>query len=226
VVVVTARPPRHVVRVLGAAGWSDALAVCCNGAVVHDVRRERVVTDSRLEPATAVAVAAAFAERMPEVAWAVETGVELVSGPGWGHTFSGEEAHRHLDDLDDLWRHPLVKVLGWSDRRSADELLAVVRGLGLPGLEPTHSGGHGVLELSARGTTKAGTLAALCEEWAVGASEVVAFGDMPNDVPLLRWAGRSWAVANAHAEARAAADHTTASNDDDGVAVVLEELFA
>jgi hydroxymethylpyrimidine pyrophosphatase-like HAD family hydrolase len=37
---------------------------------------------------------------------------------------------------------------------------------------------------------------------------------------------RSWAMANAHDEARAAADHTTASNDDDDVAVVLEELSA
>jgi hydroxymethylpyrimidine pyrophosphatase-like HAD family hydrolase len=93
-------------------------------------------------------------------------------------------------------------------------------------LDSSHFGGHGVLELSTRGTTKAGTLAALCEAWAVGAAEVAAFGDMPNDVPLLRWAGRSWAVANAHDEARAAADHTTASNDDDDVAVVLEELSA
>ena len=227
VVVVTARPPRHVTRVLGAAGWSDALAVCSNGALVYDLHDQRVVSDSRVDEAAAMAVAAAFTDRMPDVAWAVETGFELVSGPGWGYTFSGDEEHHvRLDDLADLWTHPLVKVLGWSGERTADELVAVVRALGLPGVEPTHSGGPGIIELSAGGTTKAGALADSVAGWGVSAVEVAAFGDMPNDVPMLRWAGRSWAVDNAHDEALAAADHATASNDDDGVAVVLEALFA
>jgi HAD superfamily hydrolase (TIGR01484 family) len=227
VVVVTARPPRHVTRVLGAAGWSDALAVCSNGAVIYDVHDQRVVSDSRIAEASAVALAADFADRMPEVAWAVETGFELVSGPGWGYTFAGDEAHHvRLDQLADLWTHPLVKVLGWSGERTADELLGVVRALGLPDIEPTHSGGPGIIELSAGGTTKAGALAGLCRGWGVAAADVAAFGDMPNDVPMLRWSGRSWAVDNAHEEARVAAGQATASNDDDGVALVLESLFA
>jgi len=54
---------------------------------------------------------------------------------------------------------------------------------------------------------------------------VVAFGDMPNDVPMLTWAGRSYAVANAHPEVLAAVDRVTAANNEDGVALVLEELF-
>ena len=54
--------------------------------------------------------------------------------------------------------------------------------------------------------------------------EVVAFGDAPNDVELLAWAGRGVAVANAAEVTRAAADEVTASNEDDGVAKVLEQL--
>ncbi len=52
----------------------------------------------------------------------------------------------------------------------------------------------------------------------------VAFGDMPNDLPMLAWAGRSFAVANAHHEVLAAADEVIASNDDDGVAQTLGPL--
>jgi len=54
---------------------------------------------------------------------------------------------------------------------------------------------------------------------------VIAFGDMPNDLPMLAWAGRAVAVANAHPEVLAAADEVTASNDDDGVAQVLDLDF-
>jgi hydroxymethylpyrimidine pyrophosphatase-like HAD family hydrolase len=55
---------------------------------------------------------------------------------------------------------------------------------------------------------------------------VVVFGDMPNDIPMLSWAGRAVAVANAHPTVKEVADEVTASNDDDGVAVWLEREFA
>jgi hydroxymethylpyrimidine pyrophosphatase-like HAD family hydrolase len=48
---------------------------------------------------------------------------------------------------------------------------------------------------------------------------------MPNDVPMLQWAGHGVAVANAHEQVLAVADEVTASNDDDGVAKVIERLF-
>ena len=54
---------------------------------------------------------------------------------------------------------------------------------------------------------------------------MVAIGDMPNDIPMLQWAGRSYAVANAHEAAKAAADQVVASNDDDAVAAVIEALL-
>jgi hydroxymethylpyrimidine pyrophosphatase-like HAD family hydrolase len=53
----------------------------------------------------------------------------------------------------------------------------------------------------------------------------VAFGDMPNDLPMLAWAGHGVAVANAHPEVLAIAAEVTGRNDDDGVAQVLERWF-
>ena len=80
---------------------------------------------------------------------------------------------------------------------------------------------HGMLEIHAAGVSKMATLSALCAGWGVAAEEVAAFGDMPNDLAVLRWAGRAIAVANAHPAVKAIADEVTASNDDDGVAIVL-----
>jgi hydroxymethylpyrimidine pyrophosphatase-like HAD family hydrolase len=56
-------------------------------------------------------------------------------------------------------------------------------------------------------------------------NDVIAFGDMPNDLPMLAWAGTAYAVANAHPEVLAAVRRRTASNDEDGVAIVLEQLY-
>jgi hydroxymethylpyrimidine pyrophosphatase-like HAD family hydrolase len=82
-----------------------------------------------------------------------------------------------------------------------------------------------LIEISAPGVTKGGALAELCGRLEVAADEVVAFGDMPNDVPMLRWAGTSYAVANAHPDAIASASHRAPANHDDGVAVVLAGIF-
>jgi hydroxymethylpyrimidine pyrophosphatase-like HAD family hydrolase len=90
---------------------------------------------------------------------------------------------------------------------------------------PTHSSGRALIEMSAHGVTKASALAALAEGHEIKPADVIAFGDMPNDLPMLRWAGTSYAVANAHAEVLAAVDHVTAANNDDGVARILEDLY-
>ena len=82
-----------------------------------------------------------------------------------------------------------------------------------------------LLEISAPGVSKASALAGVCAELGVGSEQVVAFGDMPNDLAMLSWAGWGVAVANAHADVLAAADEVTASNDDAGVARVLERLL-
>jgi hydroxymethylpyrimidine pyrophosphatase-like HAD family hydrolase len=117
-----------------------------------------------------------------------------------------------------------VKLLAWSAAPVTDAVLDVV-GRALPaGTAVTYSGGAGMLEVHAAGVSKVVTLSALCAGWGVPAAQVAAFGDMPNDLPMLRWAGRAVAVANAHPSVLAIAHEVTASNDDDGVALVLTRL--
>ena len=55
---------------------------------------------------------------------------------------------------------------------------------------------------------------------------MVAFGDMVNDLPMLAWAGTSYGMANAHPAVLALVDHVIGGNDEDGVATVIERLFA
>ncbi|MGV0338075.1 HAD hydrolase family protein, partial [Corynebacterium bovis] len=63
------------------------------------------------------------------------------------------------------------------------------------------------------------------EPGAVEPRHVVAFGDMANDLEMIAWAGHGVAMGNAIPALKDAADEVTASNDDDGVARVLERWF-
>lgn len=89
-------------------------------------------------------------------------------------------------------------------------------------VEITHSSSAGLLEISAPGVSKATTLSRFCAEIDITHEQVLAFGDMPNDLAMLAWAGTAYAVANAHPQVLAAVSRHTESNDDDGVARVVE----
>ncbi|WP_300082720.1 HAD family hydrolase [Propioniciclava sp.] len=127
-------------------------------------------------------------------------------------------------DLSDVLAEPSVKLVLKHPTRTPDELYAAARELAVPGCHPTISGAD-FLEVAREGVTKASGLAKVCAHLGIEASEVVAFGDNINDVEMLTWAGHGVAMGNARPEARAAADEVTLSNDDDGVAVVIERLL-
>ena len=82
-----------------------------------------------------------------------------------------------------------------------------------------------LLEISAPGVTKATTLARVAAAEGHGALHVVATGDGPNDLPMLAWAGSSYAVANAHPEVLEIATHVIPSNGDEGVADLIDAVL-
>jgi hydroxymethylpyrimidine pyrophosphatase-like HAD family hydrolase len=122
---------------------------------------------------------------------------------------------------------PVYKGFARAEQLTADELLAVARQVVEPTLATITHAGMGYVEITASGVDKGSGLAVVMAELGIGPEEVVAFGDMPNDVPMFPWAGwRRVAVANAHPEVLALADEVTASNDDDGVALWLERMLS
>src|SRR5207237_1234912 len=125
---------------------------------------------------------------------------------------------------EELVTDPVVKLLVRHPELDSDELMAKARAVVGELAAVTHSSADGLVEIADAGVSKAVALQDLAAERELGADDVIAFGDMPNDLPLLEWAGWGVAVANAHPDVRELADEVTASNDDDGVAQVLERL--
>lgn len=220
-VMVTGRPPRWMRQVSEQTGHRG-LAVCANGAVVYDLHTERVVRTDLLSADAARGVVEALRRELPGIAFAVER-PEL----GFAHEASYRPRWDSADDkatapVEELLASGVVKLLARHEQMAADALLAAARTAVGDAATLTHSSSDGLLEVSGVGVTKASGLAALAAEHGVEPGEVVAFGDMPNDLPMLAWAGHAVAVANAHPEVLAAADEVTAGNDADGVALVLE----
>ena len=163
----------------------------------------------------------------PGIAFAIEAEDGFARESGYRARYDVGQEQR-VAPAEELLSEPVAKLLARHEDMTSDALLAAAEPIVGDAATVTHSSsglGGALLEMSARGVSKATTLELLCERRNLSYQDVVAFGDMPNDLPLLSWAGTAWAMGNAHPDVLAAADRVTAVNDEDGVARVLEDIF-
>jgi len=230
-VLATGRPPRWVHPIVDALGFAP-MAVCANGAVIYDPSTDRILAARTLsadmlgelaEIATRVIPGAGLAvERVGNSAHDAAT-PQFVSSPGYEHAWLNPDNTEV--SVEDLLSAPAVKLLiRKAGARSADMVAELAKHIGLEG-DITYSTNNGLVEIVPLGISKATGVEELARPQGITAEDVVAFGDMPNDVPMLGWAGLGVAMGNAHPEAVAAADEVTATNDEDGVARVLERWW-
>jgi hydroxymethylpyrimidine pyrophosphatase-like HAD family hydrolase len=109
---------------------------------------------------------------------------------------------------------------------TSDELLEIAKREVGDLVTITHSNaGESLLEISALGVSKGETLAKLTARLGFTASDVVTFGDNPNDFSMLSWAERSWAMADGHRDAPKYSKFVADPHHLDGVAIVIEQLL-
>ena len=223
VVFVTGRPLRWAEEVFEHVG-DHGLAVVSNGALVWDVAADRARLRREIDPATVLKVCAQLRTAVPGSAFAVETLDGIGLEPGFMERHPIPDGARRAP-LEELVTGPAVKLLARHEELGAQEYWDLAEEAIGEQVTITWSSASTLLEISAFGVTKATTLALLAEELGVDAVDVLAFGDMPNDLPMLAWAGTPYAMANAHPSVLAAVDHVAPSNDEDGVAQVLAGIF-
>ncbi|MCG6494778.1 HAD family hydrolase [Kitasatospora sp. A2-31] len=226
VVFVTGRPPRWMQQVSAHIG-GHGVAICSNGGAVVDVRRGELLESSPLGAEAALAVVAALRAKLPGTAFAFEYPAGFAREPGYELRMWGEDESHPVGPAEELLGtggpvRGLFKLLAKHPDLDPDKLLTEARAVAGHLAEITRSAPVPLLEISAPGVTKASTLARWCAGRGIDRSEVVAFGDMPNDLEMLAWAGTAYAVANAHPQVLAAVPLHTVSNEQDGVAAVLE----
>lgn len=227
VMIVTGRPPRWlgpIAELLGGRGT----AIAANGALVIDLATDAVLESRHLDVGDARTVIQRLREAFTGVAFGVERPDGFAHEPDYPRGIRNSERMPQVacaETIDELLAEPPVKILARvADVPIDDAAQAAIEVL--DGVASVYFSGTELLEIAPAGVSKATTLARLAGKWDIDAAGVIAFGDMPNDIPMLQWAGRAVAVANAHPSVRAVADVVTASNDDDGVARVLERFLA
>jgi Cof subfamily protein (haloacid dehalogenase superfamily) len=225
-VFVSARGPAGVRAVADDAGV-DGLAICSNGAIVADLERGEIIRHRSLPSEIATDVVRALRTELREVSFATETESRFALEPAFEGAWNGWQPpdDSEYGDALDLVASPVTKLIARDTTRPNAHLAAVAARV-VGESAAVSMAGDSVVEINLAGVNKGAALQELAAELGIAQREVVAFGDYPNDLPMLIWAGRSVAPRNAHPDVLAVVDEVTESNDDDGVALAIGRLLA
>lgn len=223
VVFVTGRPIRWMDDLWEHVG-GHGLAICSNGGIVYDVTARAVSKARTIPVGIGLEVAEILRRALPGTTFAIEKTDGFAKEPAFMPRLP-PPSELTVGAFPEILDGTAVKLLARHDDMDPEHFWATVESHVGHLVTTTWSSSGALVEMSASGVTKASTLELLCAERQVVASEVVAFGDMPNDLPMLGWAGTAYAMANAHPTVRDLAENLAPANEDDGVAAVLEELF-
>lgn len=231
----TGRPFRWIMPVLEQLTVRP-VCVTSNGAVIYDSAEDRVLSTHELSP-----------EALAETVNVASRALQPLGGAGFGAERAGGSLLDPVDELfvveshysenamfegfglvsvGELVSQPAVKLLIRNTNYSAPELYELVA----PHIDPelahvTYSMSEGVLEVAAPNVTKRRGVQWLAEHHGISREDIIAFGDMPNDLEMLEWAGCGVAMGNAHPALADVSDATTLPHHQAGVAKVLEHWF-
>lgn len=218
-ILATGRPPRWVRPIVDALGFAP-MAVCANGGA-HPARRRPGNVGRSCDPRHTGCGTGGRADRRARTR---HGDPQFVSSPGYEHAWLNPDNTEV--SIDHLLSAPAIKLLiRKAGAASADMAAELAKHVGFEG-DITYSTNNGLVEIVPLGISKATGVDEIARPLGISDAEVVAFGDMPNDVPMLLRAGLGVAMGNAHPDALAVADEVTAPNSEDGVARVLERWWS
>jgi hydroxymethylpyrimidine pyrophosphatase-like HAD family hydrolase len=228
VVLVTGRPPRTACTIAGALGLRGP-TICANGALVVAMPEMEVIRDVRIEGDLASLLISELAVSIPGLVFAWERGLEWGREEAWPQTTGGVGMRLPgglTGPAGPEAAGGLSKLICYVDGADPDLVVAQVREVLAGRAEVFTATSPPLAEITARGHDKREALEWLCGRMGVGRHEVVAIGDGPNDLPMLRWAGRGIAMGNAHASVLEAISERTRSHSEDGFAAAVEAVLA
>ena len=209
-------------------------AITSNGAVVNQIPDGAVLLHNYPNPETVSEIAGMIQEE--EIDTEVCTGGQAYIGQSYYDRVLEGKTNRDVQYVKTT-RHPVPDIYQFLlEHRVAIENINLnfktleekqqwqQRFQKLPGVTPTSSFLFNV-ELGGATTSKAHALQALLDEWQMTSQQVMAFGDSENDLGMIQMAGIGVAMANGMEEVKQAADLLAESNEEDGVAKIIEQLI-
>jgi len=226
VVFATGRPPFVAAQEVLAVGPAVAYGVMANGSMICTLPDGESLYTIKFSSALAVEAIGKLRAHDPLFGFAMASDRGFSEEVGFAERMP---VFRRATVDDVLTGHDgateTIKLLAFHHHHSALELLDIIPPIVGANLVVSHMGTEAV-ELGPPGADKGAGLRWLCAHLGIDGADVMVFGDEINDLAMFDFAGHSVAVANAAALVRAAASEITASNDDDGVALVIEAILA
>jgi Cof subfamily protein (haloacid dehalogenase superfamily) len=218
----TGRPPRWV-HPIAELACHRSTAICSNGAVTIDLTTGAHIDQRLLAAADARAIVAALQAGVPDVTFAVDAVDMIGHDPAYRPRWAMPPGHR-VAPIMELLTGPIIKLLVRVEGATGEYLMEHAQAILGDQASVTRSSNEGLVEITRPDVTKASALARLADSHGVQQDDVWAFGDMPNDIEMISWAGTGVAMGNAHPTVLEVANRVTEHVNDDGVAIVLEEI--
>lgn len=231
VVFATGRPPRWMTEI-GHMTGIHGHAICANGALLLDVATGAVVQANYIDRDLGLEVVNRLRKIDSGISFAVELAdveVSFIIDDNYRPRWETQQEVPKVPVEEMFKTGRVIKLLARPSEQAkldADQFVSAAESVASDIVDLTHSNIFDVLlEMSPNGVNKGTALAKFASNLGVDQSAVAAVGDMPNDVPMISWAGRGGAVANAHESVKAVADVLLPSNDEDAVAVFIKQLL-
>ncbi len=230
VVPATGRPVIVAKDVIEAAGLDDYW-VFANGAITRHLGRDELIRGFWMDRELTRRLVIELREALPGAGFALEFEQTVAYEPGFGEVVPVAPDVPPMDDVLESVTSPhpeygrIQKILVYNNAVELDDLYREVTSAAQHDAVASYSGLR-FIELAASQVTKATALQLLVDDLGIDAGQVACFGDNHNDLPMLQWAGRSHAMANATDDAQESATEVIGHNDEDGLAVKIEELLS
>ena len=211
---------------LGLTGQDDYV-ICYNGALVQQVADQRILRSQLLTGSDASAIAHLASELGVNVhGFSVRQG--LISPRVSTYTEHESQLIKMPINLVDFATLPadeqIMKVMMIDPEPQLSRAIAQLPAELYERYTVVRSSPY-FLEFTNKRSNKGSGVAALAEHLDLDASQVIAVGDAGNDRHMIEYAGLGVAMGNATDEIKTLAQHTTARNDEDGVARVIEQFI-
>ena len=209
--------------------------ILVNGAQVYDAQEDKTLLTEELPPELALPMLQ-FLKMRNVVRGVYIDGLGHMSREDYAaihnvaRTFATETLLRRsycpTDDLEQFTAsaHSVQKIIAFFHDPSEKQPVLREIAADFPGYAVSSSLGNNI-EINAKYATKGNALRFLCRRLGIAPAQCMAFGDGTNDYSMLRAAGLGVAMANASEEVQSCADEVTQTNDEDGVAQMIERVL-
>jgi len=228
---VTGRPTRWMSEIAEMTGHRG-LVLCANGAVHFDLTSNEIVHADLMSGEVGLLAAERLREIDPNISFAVElarTSTEFLTDQNYRPRWETKTPPPKVSVEEMFDTEIVVKFLARPSEQAvhdADSFLAAADAALNGIVDITHSDIHDVLiEMSLLGVNKGTGLARVAKDRGFTQAQVVAIGDMPNDIPMIQWAGLGAAVANAHERVKEVADLHLPTNDEHAFAHLVDHVL-